>query len=590
MIRKGNTQLKQMYSFLKPYLKYVALAVSCMVLDVLAEIVQPVLMARIIGPGIQAGNMQVVWTTGIGMIAVALVCILAAMGNSRFSAIAGAGFAANLRCALFEKVQEFSFKNIDTFSTASLTTRLTNDVTQLQNTCTMGMRILIRAPLMLIFSSIMAVKLSPSLSVVLAVATPILLISVGLIIRKAMPMFKLMQKGVDQLNRTVQENVTNVRVVKSFVSQDHEREKFDEANDNLMNRAMNAMNLVILNMPVMMLIMNVSTMLVLWIGGQQVIGETFDVATLNAFISYIFMILFSLMMVSMLFIMLSRATASYNRIKEVLETEVDLTDIPEAIASGESSGAGHKIRGLVEFEHVKFHYNDNGEEVLEDINFRAEPGQVVAIIGGTGAGKSSLIQLIPRLYDATSGVVKVDGIDVRNYPLEELRSQIGMVLQKNTLFSGTIADNLRWGNETATDKEIHEAAAAACAADFIEGFPDKYDTWIDQGGVNVSGGQKQRLCIARAMLKKPPILILDDSTSAVDTATEAKIRQAFYTMLKDTTTFIIAQRISSVQDADQIIVLDDGKIVGMGNHEELLKSCEEYREIYESQMGKGADA
>lgn len=586
MIRKGNTQLKQMYSFLKPYLKYVALAVSCMVLDVLAEIVQPVLMARIIGPGIQAGNMQVVWTTGIGMIAVALVCILAAMGNSRFSAIAGAGFAANLRCALFEKVQEFSFKNIDTFSTASLTTRLTNDVTQLQNTCTMGMRILIRAPLMLIFSSIMAVKLSPSLSVVLAVATPILLISVGLIIRKAMPMFKLMQKGVDQLNRTVQENVTNVRVVKSFVSQDHEREKFDEANDNLMNRAMNAMNLVILNMPVMMLIMNVSTMLVLWIGGQQVIGETFDVATLNAFISYIFMILFSLMMVSMLFIMLSRATASYNRIKEVLETEVDLTDIPEAIASG----AGHKIRGLVEFEHVKFHYNDNGEEVLEDINFRAEPGQVVAIIGGTGAGKSSLIQLIPRLYDATSGVVKVDGIDVRNYPLEELRSQIGMVLQKNTLFSGAIADNLRWGNETATDEEIREAAAAACAADFIEGFPDKYDTWIDQGGVNVSGGQKQRLCIARAMLKKPPILILDDSTSAVDTATEAKIRQAFYTMLKDTTTFIIAQRISSVQDADQIIVLDDGKIVGMGNHEELLKSCEEYREIYESQMGKGADA
>lgn len=579
-----------MYSFLKPYLKYVALAVGCMVLDVLAEIVQPVLMARIIGPGIQAGNMQVVWTTGIGMIAVALICILAAMGNSRFSAIAGAGFAANLRCALFEKVQEFSFKNIDTFSTASLTTRLTNDVTQLQNTCTMGMRILIRAPLMLIFSSIMAVKLSPSLSVVLAVATPILLISVGLIIRKAMPMFKLMQKGVDQLNRTVQENVTNVRVVKSFVSQDHEREKFDEANDNLMNRAMNAMNLVILNMPIMMLIMNVSTMLVLWIGGQQVIGETFDVATLNAFISYIFMILFSLMMVSMLFIMLSRATASYNRIKEVMETEVDLTDTSEAIASGETSGAGHKIRGFVEFEHVKFHYNDNGEEVLEDINFKAEPGQVVAIIGGTGAGKSSLIQLIPRLYDATSGVVKVDGIDVRNYPLEELRSQIGMVLQKNTLFSGTIADNLRWGNENATDEEIREAAAAACAADFIEGFPDKYDTWIDQGGVNVSGGQKQRLCIARAMLKKPPILILDDSTSAVDTATEAKIRQAFYTMLKDTTTFIIAQRISSVQDADQIIVLDDGKIVGMGNHEELLKSCEEYREIYESQMGKGADA
>ena len=580
--------MKRMYSYLRPYMKYVGLAVGCMLIDVLAEIVQPVLMARIVGPGIQGGNMQIVWTTGIAMIAVALICIVAAMGNSRFSAFAGAGFAANLRCALFEKVQEFSFKNIDTFSTASLTTRLTNDVTQLQMICTMGMRLLIRAPLMLVFSVIMAIRMSRSLSLVLAVTTPILLISVALIIRKAMPMFNLMQKGVDQLNRTVQENVTNVRVVKSFVSEEHEKEKFDEANDNLMHRAMNAMNLVILNMPIMMLLMNISTVTVLWIGGRQVIGEDLDVATLNAFISYIFMILMSLMMVSMLFIMLSRATASFKRIKEVLETEVDLKDETKRI-EGEATGRGHKIRGLVEFEGVKFHYNDNGEEVLDDITFTAKPGEVVAIIGGTGAGKSSLIQMIPRLYDPTEGTVKIDGIDVRNYPLEELRGQIGMVLQKNTLFSGTIAENLRWGNENATDEEIREAAEAACAADFIEGFPDKYETWIDQGGVNVSGGQKQRLCIARAMLKKPPILILDDSTSAVDTATEAKIRQAFYTTLKDTTTFIIAQRISSVQDADQIIVLDDGKIVGMGVHADLLKTCEEYREIYESQMGKGAD-
>ena len=580
--------MKRMYSYLRPYMKYVGLAVGCMLIDVLAEIVQPVLMARIVGPGIQGGNMQIVWTTGIAMIAVAPICIVAAMGNSRFSAFAGAGFAANLRCALFEKVQEFSFKNIDTFSTASLTTRLTNDVTQLQMICTMGMRLLIRAPLMLVFSVIMAIRMSRSLSLVLAVTTPILLISVALIIRKAMPMFNLMQKGVDQLNRTVQENVTNVRVVKSFVSEEHEKEKFDEANDNLMHRAMNAMNLVILNMPIMMLLMNISTVTVLWIGGRQVIGEDLDVATLNAFISYIFMILMSLMMVSMLFIMLSRATASFKRIKEVLETEVDLKDETKRI-EGEATGRGHKIRGLVEFEGVKFHYNDNGEEVLDDITFTAKPGEVVAIIGGTGAGKSSLIQMIPRLYDPTEGTVKIDGIDVRNYPLEELRGQIGMVLQKNTLFSGTIAENLRWGNENATDEEIREAAEAACAADFIEGFPDKYETWIDQGGVNVSGGQKQRLCIARAMLKKPPILILDDSTSAVDTATEAKIRQAFYTTLKDTTTFIIAQRISSVQDADQIIVLDDGKIVGMGVHADLLKTCEEYREIYESQMGKGAD-
>jgi len=573
-----------MYSYLKPYMGAVGLAVACMIVDVLTEIFQPLLMARIVGEGIEQGNMKIVWTTGLLMAAVALICLVAAIGNSRFSAYAGAGFAANLRRGLFDKVQEFSFHNIDTFSTASLTTRLTNDVTQMQNVCTMGMRLLIRAPLMLVFSAIMVVRLSPSLSVVLAVATPILLICVGLIIRKAMPKFTQMQKGIDLLNRTVQENVTNVRVVKSFVSQDHEKEKFNEANDSLMNRSMEAMNLVILNMPVMIFLMNASTLAVLLIGGRQIIGGELDVATLTAFLNYIFMILMSLMMVSMLFIMLSRASASFQRIKEVLETDVDLKD--------EGRAAGHKIRGLVEFEHVSFRYHDgeDADEVLSDISFTAEPGQVVAIIGGTGAGKSSLIQLIPRLYDATAGCVKIDGIDVRDYPLRELRDQIGMVLQKNTLFSGTISENLRWGNENATEEQIRQAAEAACAADFIESFPKKYDTWIDQGGVNVSGGQKQRLCIARAMLKQPPILILDDSTSAVDTATEAKIRRAFRTTLADTTTFIIAQRISSVQDADRIIVLDDGRIAGMGTHGELLKSCEEYREIYESQMGKEAEA
>ncbi len=579
--------MKQMYSYLKPYLGAVVLAVTCMLVDVLSEILQPVLMARIVGKGIEEGDMRLIATTGLMMVGVAVVCIAAGMANSRFSAMAGTGFSANLRRALFDKVQEFSFKNIDAFSTASLTTRLTNDVTMLQNICVMGMRLLIRAPLMLVFSVGMAIRMSPSLSWVLAVVTPVLLITVGFIVRQGMPRFEQMQKGIDRVNQTVQENVTNVRVVKSFVQEEFEKEKFAQANDNLMQRSLSAMNLVIFTMPVMMLLINGSIIAVLSIGGRKIIAGELDVATMTAFINYIFMILMSLMMVSMLFIMLSRASASYVRIKEVLMAEVDLKEAP-----AENQVAGHTIRGQVSFEQVSFRYNDSpdGDDVLSNITFTAQPGQVIAIIGGTGAGKSSLIQLIPRLYDATGGSVAIDGIDVRDYPLQELRSQIGMVLQKNTLFSGTIKDNLRWGREDATDEEIRQAAEAACAADFIESFPDGYDTWIDQGGVNVSGGQKQRLCIARAMLKKPPILILDDSTSAVDTATESRIRRAFHTVLADTTTFIIAQRISSVQEADLILVLDDGRIAGMGTHQQLLKENREYREIYESQMGKEAEA
>lgn len=579
--------MKQMYSYLKPYLGAVVLAVTCMLVDVLSEILQPVLMARIVGKGIEEGDMRLIATTGLMMVGVAVVCIAAGMANSLFSAMAGTGFSANLRRALFDKVQEFSFKNIDAFSTASLTTRLTNDVTMLQNICVMGMRLLIRAPLMLVFSVGMAIRMSPSLSWVLAVVTPVLLITVGFIVRQGMPRFEQMQKGIDRVNQTVQENVTNVRVVKSFVQEEFEKEKFAQANDNLMQRSLSAMNLVIFTMPVMMLLINGSIIAVLSIGGRKIIAGELDVATMTAFINYIFMILMSLMMVSMLFIMLSRASASYVRIKEVLMAEVDLKEAP-----AENQVAGHTIRGQVSFEQVSFRYNDSpdGDDVLSNITFTAQPGQVIAIIGGTGAGKSSLIQLIPRLYDATGGSVAIDGIDVRDYPLQELRSQIGMVLQKNTLFSGTIKDNLRWGREDATDEEIRQAAEAACAADFIESFPDGYDTWIDQGGVNVSGGQKQRLCIARAMLKKPPILILDDSTSAVDTATESRIRRAFHTVLADTTTFIIAQRISSVQEADLILVLDDGRMAGMGTHQQLLKENREYREIYESQMGKEAEA
>lgn len=583
--------MNKIAGMMKPYAGVLGLALVFIIVDVIAEILQPMLMAKIVGEGIQTGNLEYILIVGGIMVGLAVLSILAGIMNARFSAKAGVGFASNLRKGLFDKVQSFSFRNIDEFSTASLSTRLTNDVTLMQNTAIMGMRILIRAPLMLVFAIFMALQMSRSLSGILAVATPVLLVSVAIIVCKAMPMFTLMQKSIDRVNRNVQENVTNVRVVKSFVREEFEKEKFRGSNDGLMENSIKAMSLVILNMPIMMLIMNGCILAVLSIGGKQIINGNLDVASMSAFINYIMMILMSLMMISMLFVMLTRASASYKRIKEVLETEVDLTN-PVGGEGAEVKAIG-TLTGEVKFEHVYFRYNKEvgeGEDVLEDINLTVKPGEVVAIIGGTGAGKSSLIQLIPRLYDVTAGRVLVDGRDVREYDLEHLRKNIGMVLQKNTLFSGTVAENLRWGNENASDAELIEAAKAAQAHDFIEGFSLGYNTWIEQGGVNVSGGQKQRLCIARAMLKKPAILILDDSTSAVDTATEGKIRKAFDKELAQTTTFIIAQRISSVQEADKIIVLDDGKIAATGTHEELLKCSREYQEIYESQMGKEATA
>ena len=460
-------------------------------------------------------------------------------------------------------------------------TRLTNDVQQVQNVTMMGLRLLFRAPGMLIGALIMALLMNAKLALVILIVIPFLSIAIVTIMVKAFPRFTLMQKKIDKLNSGIQEALTNVRVIKSFVREDYEEEKFQTMNQDLKDSSLNAMKIVIATMPIMMFAMNVTTLAVVWYGGNIIIAGNMQVGDLTAFTTYIVQILMSLMMLSMVLLQSSRAIASVKRISEVLDTEIDLTD-------ENASRKDLKVtEGKVEFKDVAFSYsNEGGEKILEHINFTAEPGKVLGIIGTTGSGKTSLVQLIPRLYDVTEGQVLVDGVDVREYSLKNLRDGVGMVLQKNVLFSGTIDENLRWGNEEASEEEVRSAAGAAQADGFVTSFTKGYDSDLGQGGSNVSGGQKQRLCIARALLKKPKILILDDSTSAVDTATEAKIRESFSTTLKDTTKIIIAQRIGSVESADKIIVLDDGRIIGMGTHEELMKNCEAYQEIYYSQRDR----
>ena len=577
--------MKRYWKYIKPYLPAFICGPILMIVEVLGEILLPKFMANIINIGAANKDVPYIISMGIVMVITALLMMAGGIGGAYFAAKASISFSADLRKDAFDKVQQFSFANLDKYSTGSLVTRLTNDVTQVQNLINMALRMMLRAPGMLIGALIMAFMMNSKLALVILVVIPVLVILIALVIKTAFPRFEVMQKKLDALNSNIQEMLTNVRVIKSFVRGSYEEEKFAKANEDLKESSLNAFKVVILNMPIMMFLMNATTLAVVWFGGNQILAGSMPVGDLTAFTSYIVQILMSLMMLAMVLLQSSRALASLHRITEILDTDVDLTD------EGCRCPDKKVESGKVEFKNVTFrYYKDNKEPVLSNINFAVESGQILGIIGSTGSGKTTLVQMIPRLYDTDEGEVLVDGVNVKDYSLKHLREGVGMVLQKNVLFSGTIMENLLWGDEDASKEEVKSAALAAQADPFIESFTNGYETELGQGGVNVSGGQKQRLCIARALLKKPKILILDDSTSAVDTATEAQIRESFTSTLKDTTKIIIAQRITSVMDADQIMVLDDGEIVGLGSHEELLISCEAYREIYYSQMDKEVSA
>ena len=558
-----------------------------MVLEAACQLYLPKLMGKIIDNGVTpvinetmsaADGRAYVLKEAVIMILVSLIAIVGGITCMKLSSEVSQKFAARIRNAMFKKISSFSFKNIDEFSTASLTTRLTNDVTMIQNMTMMILRMLIRMPSMLIVASFFAVSINPRLASMLLFALPLIIIAVGVVMKFGFPMFKKMQKKIDALNSVVQENLIGIRVVKAFVREDHEKKKFKKANDDLSAMGEKAAGMIILAMPLMMLIFNLTMVMVIYKGGVSINAGDMTTGDLLSFISYVMEILMSLMMIAMLLVMVARGKACADRIKEVLDAEVDIVNNEKTLTA--------EKHGRVQFENVNFRYSTqtDGDDILNGISFPAEPGQIIGIVGGTGCGKSSLVSLIPRLYDVTGGRVLIDDVDVRNYDIEELRELIGVVLQNNVLFTGTIKENIRWGKKDATDEEIIAACKAAQAHDFIMRQPDGYDTVLAQGGLNLSGGQKQRLCIARAMIKKPKILILDDSTSAVDTATEAKIRNAFYNELKDTTVFIIAQRISSVKEADEILVMDDGEIKGVGNHNELMETNEIYQEIYNTQQ------
>lgn len=582
LIRKETTELKRYKKYITPYLSAFVIGPLMMLTEVAGEVMLPKFMSMIINNGVASRNVAYIGKMGTLMVLTVLFMAVGGILGAYFSAKASISFTSDMRNDLFRKVQQFSFENIDDYSTGSLVTRLTNDVQQVQNVLMMGLRMALRAPGMFLGALIMAFMMNRQLAVIILIVIPLLLAAILLILKTAFPRFGEMQRRLDRLNSGIQESLTNVRVVKSFVREDHEIEKFSKLNDDLKESSLRALRIVIATMPVMMFAMNVTTLAVVWYGGNIIIAGKMPVGDLTAFTTYIVQILMSLMMLSMVFLQSSRASASMKRINEIFDTEIGLND-------DNAENKDKKVtEGRVEFKNVSFGYSgENGRKdlVLEGISFTAEPAQTIGIIGSTGSGKTSLVQLIPRLYDVTGGEVLVDGVNVKEYSLKHLREGVGMVLQKNILFSGTIEENLRWGNEDAPMEDVIRFSESAQADPFVKTFKNGYDTEMGQGGVNVSGGQKQRLCIARALLKHPKILILDDSTSAVDTATEAKIRESLYHDLKDTTKIIIAQRISSVQEADQILVLEDGKIIGHGTHEELLKTCEAYSEIYTTQIG-----
>ena len=572
---------RTIFSYVGQYKKQAILSPISIIGEVAMEVLIPAVMALIIDNGIKKGNISYVAGMGLLMVGMSVVSLFFGALAGRLSAVAAMGFAKNLRSALFHKVQDFSFANVDKFSTASLTTRLTTDVTNIQNAFMMFIRTAFRAPIMLICALIAALKMNSRLSVVFLCAVPVLAIFMVIIMTNAHPRFQAMLAHYDSMNASVQENLVGIRTVKAFVREDYEKKKFLENTDKVRRAQVNAEKLVIMTMPFMQMIMYTSIIAILWFGGKMAVGGDMETGELSSFISYVGQILMSLMMLSFMFIMFVISRASLQRIYEVLIEEVDIVS-PETAETEVKDGS-------VVFRNVSFSYfKDMNNLALSGIDLEIKSGETIGIIGGTGSSKTSLVQLIPRLYDATEGQVLVGGRDVREYDITALRDSVAMVLQKNVLFSGTIRENLKWGNKDATDEEMIQACKSACAHDFIEGFPDGYDTDLGQGGVNVSGGQKQRLCIARALLKKPKIIILDDSTSAVDTATDASIRKAFREDLADTTTFIIAQRISSVQDADRIIVMDNGKISDVGTHQQLMESSEIYREVYDSQQ-KGAE-
>jgi ATP-binding cassette subfamily B multidrug efflux pump len=575
--------IRELAGYVGRYKRVISLQPFVVLLDVLFELSMPLLMARIVDVGIASQDVTYIARIGLNMVLLALAAMSLGILNMRLATVSSMGFGANLREALFAKVQQFSFTNIDQFSTASLVTRLTNDVNNLQLTLMMALRILLRAPMMLVIAFLLAYSINAGLSVVLAVAILVLVLSVTAILRTATRRFAIVQERIDAMNSTLQENLIAQRVVKAFVRADFETVKFQASNDALTNAFIRAVSVVILNMPTMMLVMNGATLAIIWRGGHMVFAGTLGAGELISFLSYVIQMLMSVMMISMVFIMWARAQASGRRVVEVLQAQLDIVDKP---LPAEPAAPTPVTAGEVEFRDVAFKYSltGTGEEVLSGISFTAEPGEVVAIVGGTGSGKSTLVNLIPRLYDVSDGAVLVDGKDVRDYPLDTLRGAIGVVLQRNTLFSGSIRENLLWGREDATQAEIETACQDAQAHDFILSFPQGYETQLGQGGVNLSGGQKQRLCIARAILKQPKILILDDSTSSVDSATEARIRECFDHHLAQTTVFVIAQRISSVRYADKIVVLDDGKVIGVGTHQSLLAANRVYQEINQSQQ------